>query len=76
MPFLSRTQVPEALRLPHLTEYKEQIRQRLLFAASEAERQHLLRLLDKADDSKPAYTADSPAPIGAIDPAKVEQTFL
>jgi len=67
MPIISRTELPEEVRIPYLKAYKEQIRQRMLFATTEAERQYLLGLLDKADDSKPAYTADSPPPLGAID---------
>lgn len=74
MPFISRTELPEEVRLPYLKTYREEIRHRLPFAASEAERQHLLGLLDKADDSKPYY--GGPAPLGAIDPTKVPQTFL
>lgn len=67
MPILSRTALPFEIRLPHLTAYKDQIKQRLVFAASEAERKHLQNLLDKADDSKPSYMADSPPPLGAVE---------
>ena len=67
MHIISRTELPDEVRQPHLKAYREQIRQRLLFAATEAERKYLTHLLDKTDDSKPAYTADSPPPLGAID---------
>ena len=67
MRIISRTELAEDIRAPHLKAYRDQLRQRLLYAATDGERQYLLRLLDKADDSKPAYTADSPPPLGAID---------
>jgi len=69
MPFICRTDLPAEVRDPHLKAYKEGIRQRLLFAATEAERKHLQRMLERADDDVPSYQADSPPPLGAIDPA-------
>ena len=67
MPMLSRKALPEAVRLPHLTAYKDAIKNRLMFAATEAERNHLQHLLNRADDRKPEYEADSLPPPGAID---------
>lgn len=64
---LDRRDLPDEVRAPYLKEYREVLRQRLLYAVTEAERAHLNRLLDKADDSKPTYTPDSPPPVGAID---------
>jgi hypothetical protein len=66
MPFINREEIPMAVRHPHLTEYKEQLRQRLLLASSEAEKAHLRGLLAKAIGNQP-YTPDSPPPLGAID---------
>lgn len=66
MRIISRTELPAEVRDPPLKAYKEALRQRLLYAATEAERQYLIHLLDKTDDSKPAYTPDSPPPLGAI----------
>lgn len=67
MHLICRTDLPDATRQPTLAAYRTTLRDRLTLASNPAERAHLLGLLDKADDSKPGYRADSPVPVGAID---------
>jgi len=66
MPIIKRTDLPEAVRLQHLTAYRERIRGLLALTAGAEQRAHLQRMLDRADDSKPFYRADSEPWPGAI----------
>jgi hypothetical protein len=51
MHFICRTDLPDAMRQPALVAYRRALRERLSIAASPAEREHLLGLLAKADDT-------------------------
>jgi len=67
MPIIKRTDLPEAVRLPHLTAYRDRIKNQLVFTVGAEERKHLMRMMDRADDNKPFYKSDSDPLPGAIE---------